>query len=61
MHFVVGVSPGLTMQKKSKMPKKKLAQLKGSAHPDNYGPKLCPADSCKKLIRSRGRLKEVYF
>ncbi|CAI4322777.1 BDM_1a_G0009020.mRNA.1.CDS.1 [Saccharomyces cerevisiae] len=48
-------------KKKSKMPKKKLAQLKGSAHPDNYGPKLCPADSCKKLIRSRGRLKEVYF
>ncbi|CAI4058401.1 hypothetical protein N7582_001098 [Saccharomyces uvarum] len=48
-------------KKKSKSPKKKLAELKGSAHPDNYGPKLCPADSCKKLIRSRGRLKEVYF
>ena len=48
-------------KKKSKTPKKKLAQLKGSAHPDNYGPKLCPAESCKKLIRSRGKLKEVYF
>ncbi|CAI4057776.1 hypothetical protein SKDZ_04G2200 [Saccharomyces kudriavzevii ZP591] len=48
-------------KKKSKTPKKKLASLRGSAHPDNYGPKFCPAESCKKPIRSRGRLKEVYF
>ncbi|CCD22805.1 SUMO-targeted ubiquitin ligase complex subunit SLX5 NDAI_0A06510 [Naumovozyma dairenensis CBS 421] len=46
---------------KSKLPKKKLAELKGSSHPDNYGPKTCPGPSCKTLLRSRGRMREIYF
>lgn len=46
---------------KSRMAKKKLAQLKGSAHPDNYGPKICPASGCKSAIRTRGKMREAFF
>lgn len=46
---------------KSRMAKRKLAQLKGSAHPDNYGPKICPAKGCKSPIRTRGRMREAFF
>ncbi|CAR25654.1 ZYRO0A04994p [Zygosaccharomyces rouxii] len=46
---------------KSRMAKRKLAQLKGSAHPDNYGPKICPAKGCKSPIRTRGKMREAFF
>lgn len=46
---------------KSRMAKRKLAQLKGSAHPDNYGPKICPAKECNSPIRTRGKMREAFF
>lgn len=46
---------------KAKLSKKKLAELKGSSNPNNYGPRICPASDCKAIIRARSRLKEVYF
>lgn len=46
---------------KAKLSKKKLAELKGSSNPNNYGPRVCPASDCKAIIRARSRLKEVYF
>lgn len=45
----------------SKCSKKKLLQLKGPSHPDNYGPKICPAKGCKTQLRSKGRMREVFF
>ncbi|SCW00214.1 LAFE_0B11958g1_1 [Lachancea fermentati] len=41
--------------------KKKLNQLKGASHPDNYGPRQCPADGCNNAIRTRGKMREVFF
>lgn len=46
---------------KSKLSKKKLAELKGPSNPNNYGPRVCPAENCTTIIRAKGRLKEVYF
>ncbi|AQZ17628.1 SLX5 (YDL013W) [Zygosaccharomyces parabailii] len=46
---------------KCRMARKKLAQLRGSAHPDNYGPKICPAEGCKSAIRTRGKMREAFF
>lgn len=46
---------------KSKLSKKKLAELKGPSNPNNYGPRVCPATNCTTIIRAKGRLKEVYF
>ena len=48
-------------REKSKMPKRKLAMLKGSANPENYGPRLCPAENCGKIIRAKGKMRRVYF
>ena len=48
-------------REKSKMPKRKLTMLKGSANPDNYGPRLCPAENCGKIIRAKGKMRRVYF
>lgn len=45
----------------SRASKKKLAGLKGASHPDNYGPKTCPAEGCSMQLRSKGRMKEVFF
>lgn len=33
----------------------------GASHPDNFAPKVCPADNCKYQIRSKGKMREVYF
>lgn len=41
--------------------KKKLSELKGASNPDNYGPKNCPAKDCNNRLRSRGKMREVYF
>lgn len=46
---------------KSKLSKKKLAALKGSSHPDNYGPRNCPAKDCGGFIRARGKMREMYL
>lgn len=46
---------------KAKMSRKKVKDFIGSAHPDNYGPKTCPAEGCSKPIRSKGKMKEVFF
>ncbi|QLG71899.1 hypothetical protein HG535_0C02510 [Zygotorulaspora mrakii] len=46
---------------KSRMAKKKLAELRGSSHPDNYGPKTCPAPNCRACLRSRGKMREAFF
>lgn len=46
---------------KSRMAKKRLSELKGSSHPDNYGPKVCPAPGCKACLRSRGKMREAFF
>ena len=46
---------------KTKLSKKKLAELKGSSNPNNYGPRVCPAKDCKNINRAKNRLKEVYF
>ncbi|KAL3233004.1 E3 ubiquitin-protein ligase complex SLX5-SLX8 subunit SLX5 [Nakaseomyces bracarensis] len=41
---------------------KKSLQLKlGASHPDNFAPKICPADGCKYQVRSKAKMKEVYF
>lgn len=44
-----------------KMSKKKLAELKGSSNPDNYGPKKCPAADCKGILRAKGKMREMYL
>ena len=41
--------------------KNKLKGLKGPSHPDNYGPKQCPAAGCRCILRKRGMMREVYF
>lgn len=41
--------------------KNKLKGLKGPSHPDNYGPKQCPAEGCKCLLRKRRMMREAYF
>ncbi|QLL34428.1 hypothetical protein HG536_0G02900 [Torulaspora globosa] len=42
--------------------KKKYAGLKGSSHPDNYGPKTCPATHCKQPIRSpKAKMREAFL
>ncbi|CUS23832.1 LAQU0S12e01046g1_1 [Lachancea quebecensis] len=41
--------------------KKRLSELKGASNPDNYGPKNCPAKDCNNRLRSRGKMREVYF
>lgn len=46
---------------KSRIAKKKLAHFKGSSHPDNYGPKTCPAEGCKTSLRSKGKMREAFF
>lgn len=48
-------------KKFSKVSKKKLAELHGPLHPDNYGPRICPATGCKGQLRARGRMREVFF
>lgn len=46
----------------SKLSKKELARLKGPFHPDNYGPKACPATLCKTNLRSaRSKMIEAFF
>lgn len=41
---------------------KKSLQLKlGASHPDNFAPKICPADNCKYQVRAKAKMKEVYF
>lgn len=44
-----------------KLSKRKLAELTGPSHPDNYGPRVCPAEGCRALVRARGKIKEIYF
>lgn len=46
---------------KSKMTKKKLATLYGSSNPNNYGPRVCPADGCKARLRTKGKMREMYL
>lgn len=46
---------------KSKMTKKKLATLYGSSNPNNYGPRVCPADGCTSKLRTRGKMREMYL
>ncbi|QLQ80346.1 hypothetical protein HG537_0D03470 [Torulaspora globosa] len=42
--------------------KKKLANLKGSSHPDNYGPRTCPATNCRQPIRStKAKMREAFL
>ncbi|SCU82935.1 LANO_0B07888g1_1 [Lachancea nothofagi CBS 11611] len=50
-----------TASAQGKMSKKKLKDLGGPSHPDNYGPKQCPADNCRGQLRSRFRMKEAFF
>lgn len=46
----------------SRESRKKWAELKGSSHPDNYGPKTCPATDCKQPIRSaRSKMREAFL
>lgn len=46
----------------NKESKKKLSQLQGSSHPDNYGPRTCPAADCKQPIRSaRSKMREAFL
>ncbi|AMD19083.1 HBR182Cp [Eremothecium sinecaudum] len=48
-------------KKFSKVSKKRLAELRGPSHPDNYGPRICPTEGCKGQLRARGKMREVYF
>ena len=50
-----------TAKGKSRMSKAKLKLLKGSAHPNNYGPKTCPATSCGTSLRSKGKMREAFL
>ncbi|AAS52894.1 AER213Cp [Eremothecium gossypii ATCC 10895] len=45
----------------SKISKKRLAELHGPSHPDNYGPRVCPAEGCRGQLRTRGKMREVFF
>lgn len=46
----------------SKDSKKKYASLKGSSHPDNYGPRTCPAADCRQPIRSaKAKMREAFL
>lgn len=46
----------------SKSSKKELSKFKGPLHPDNYGPRLCPATGCKQNIRlGRTKMREAFF
>ena len=46
---------------RSKGARKDLAKLTGSSHPDNYGPRRCPAEGCKGLLRNKSRMREMYL
>lgn len=41
--------------------KNKLKNSQGPSHPDNYGPKKCPAEGCNSNLRKKGIMREVYF
>lgn len=46
---------------RTKGSRKSLSNLKGSSHPDNYGPRRCPAEGCKGLLRAKSRMREMYL
>ncbi|BAP69387.1 e3 ubiquitin-protein ligase complex SLX5-SLX8 subunit SLX5 [Kluyveromyces marxianus] len=41
--------------------KNKMKYTRGPSHPDNYGPKICPAEGCCSKLRNKGIMREVYF
>ncbi|CEP60032.1 SUMO-targeted ubiquitin ligase complex subunit SLX5 LALA0_S01e01464g [Lachancea lanzarotensis] len=40
---------------------KKFRNVMGPSHPDNYGPRQCPAENCRNKLRQNSTMQEIFF